>query len=186
MEDLLSRFDSRQLKLMGGCAVVLIIAALFAYGVWPQVQELRALRDSHAVLSQVNATPEGAQGEIARMTGTIEESRKRLQGDMANLPIRQMEAFILGRLQTISWRNDVALIGVEPAVGQSVEMYREVLFRVELSGDYFSLLHWLEDVASELGFVVIKEYQLNVAASDPQDPVLRTKLLLAAYRVMDS
>jgi hypothetical protein len=65
-------------------------------------------------------------------------------------------------------------------------MYREVLFRVELSGDYFALLDWLADVSEELGFVVIKEYQLSVADVDPQDPVLTTKLLLAAYRVMDS
>ena len=186
MQDLLAQLDSRQVKLLAGCGVVLIVAALFTYGVLPQIKELSALLDSRAVMSQVSPTPQGAQGEITRLTTEIEDLRQRLQGDMANLPIRQMESFILGRLQTISWRNDVALVGVEPAVGQSVEMYREVLFRVELSGDYFSLLKWLEDVSSELGFVVIKEYQFNVAGADPQDPELKTRLLIAAYRVMDS
>ena len=96
-----------------------------------------------------------------------------------------MESFILGRLQTISWRNDIALVSVEPSMGESVEMYREVLFRVELSGDYFSLLEWLGDVSAELGFVVIKEFQLSVSKADPQDPLITTKLLLAAYRVKD-
>lgn len=186
MQGLLAQLDARQIKLIAGCAMVLVVGALFAYGIWPEVQELRALTDSRAVLSQVIATEQGAEGEISRMTEEIEGLRRRLQGDMANLPIRQMESFVIGRLQTISWRNDVALVGVEPAVGQSVEMYREVLFRVELTGDYFSLLRWLEDISSELGFVVIKEYQLSVADADPQDPTLTTKLMLAAYRVMDS
>lgn len=186
MQDLLAKLDPRQLKLIGGCVIVLVLAELFAYGVWPRVQELGALRDNRAVMSQVSATPQGAEGEIARLTEEIEDLRKRLQGDMANLPMRQMESFILGRLQTISWRNGVALVSVEPAAGQPVEMYREVLFRVELTGEYASLIQWLEDVSTELGFVVIKEYQLNIAQADPHNPALKTRLLLATYRVMDS
>jgi Tfp pilus assembly protein PilO len=186
MQELLGRFDSRQLKLMAGCAVVLLLAAVVSYGFWPKVQELRALQDSRAVLTQVTSTQRGAEGEIASLKEKIEDLRRRLQGDMANLPVRQMESFIIGRLQTISWRNGVTLVGVEPTVGNPVEMYHEVLFQVELTGDYFSLLDWLGDVSSELGFVVIKEFQLGVARADEQDPKLTTRLLLAAYRVTDS
>lgn len=186
MQDLLNQLDGRQLKLISGCAGVLLLALVISYGFWPKVQELQGLRESRDVMAQVTATQVSAEAEIARLDDEVKALRHRLQGDMANLPVRQMEAFIIGRLQNISWRNDVTLVGVEPAVGESVEMYREVLFRVELSGDYFALLDWLGDVSSELGFVVIKEYQLSVADRDPRDPLLTTKLLLAAYRVMDS
>jgi Tfp pilus assembly protein PilO len=186
MQDLLKRIDSRQLKLLAACCGVLVLAAVVSYGFWPKYQELRALQENRDVMAQVTATQVSAESEIARMKEEVEALRHRLQGDMANLPVRQMEAFIIGRLQNISWRNEITLVGVEPAIGESVEMYREVLFRVELSGDYFALLDWLADVSAELGFVVIKEYQLSVADVDPQHPVLTTKLLLAAYRVMDS
>lgn len=185
MQALLDQLDSRQLKLIAGCTVFLLLAAVISYGFWPKVQELRALQDSRAVLTQVTASRGGAEAEIASLNEKIEQLRRRLQGDMANLPVRQMESFIIGRLQTISWRNDVTLVGVEPSQGDSVEMYREVLFQVELTGDYFSLLDWLGDVSAELGFVVIKEFQLGVARADQQDPKLTTRLLLAAYRVMD-
>ncbi|MDH3642139.1 MAG: type 4a pilus biogenesis protein PilO [Gammaproteobacteria bacterium] len=186
MEHLLNQLDGRQLKLIAACGAIVLIAAIVNYGFWPKIQELGALRESRAVMTQVTATQVSAEAEIARLDDEVKTLSHRLQGDMANLPVRQMEAFIIGRLQNISWRNDITLVGVEPAIGESVEMYREVLFRVELSGDYFSLLDWLGDVSSELGFVVIKEYQLSVADIDPQDPLLTTKLLLAAYRVMDS
>lgn len=186
MQQLLAQFDARQLRLIGGSCSVLLLAAVVMYGFWPKIQELRSLLDSREVLAQVAVTETGAEGEIGRLNEAIENLRKRLQGDMANLPIREMESFIIGRLQTISWRNDITLAGVEPTMGESVEMYREVLFRVELTGDYFSLLEWLGDISTELGFVVIKEFQLSVAKADPQDPLLTTKLLLAAYRVKDN
>ena len=186
MKDLLAQIDERQLKLICGCLILLLLAAVVMYGFWPKVQDLRSLYDDRAVLAQVTTTQTGAEGEIDRLNDSLETLRKQLQGDMANLPLREMESFILGRLQTISWRNDITLVGVEPTMGQSVEMYREVLFRVELSGDYFSLLEWLGDVSAELGFVVIKEFQLSVSKADPQDPLITTKLLLAAYRVKDN
>jgi Tfp pilus assembly protein PilO len=186
MKTLLAQMDERQLKLICGCALFLLFAAVVMYGFWPKVQELRSLYDNQAVLAQVTTTQSGASGEIERLNSSIEALRKQLQGDMASLPLREMESFILGRLQTISWRNNITLVGVEPSMGESVEMYREVLFKVELSGDYFSLIEWLDNVSSELGFVVIKEFQLGVGKADPLNPEISTRLLLAAYRVKDN
>lgn len=186
MQDLLTQFTDRQLKLFAACMSTLLIAAIVSYGFWPKVQQLRSLQDNRDVMADVTANDHGAAGEIDRLHNEIAAMRSRLQGDMVNLPVRQMESFIIGRLQTISWRNDVTLVGVEPADGESVEMYKEVLFRVQLDGDYFNLNDWLGDVSEELGYVVIKEFQLTVADDEPQDPLLKARLLLAAYRVMDN
>ncbi len=186
MQDLLNKLDNRQLALIGLSATILVLAALVTYGFMPKTQELRAALEARNVMMQVALNEAGSEAEIVRLSDELKTLRHRLQGDMANLPLRQMEAFIIGRLQSISWRNDITLVGVEPAVGESVEMYREVLFRVELSGDYFDLLDWLADVSAELGFVVIKEFQLNVAEARPKDPRLTTRLLIAAYRVTSS
>ncbi len=186
MESLLQQLDERQRRLLIACLAALVVAAAFAYGVLPQIRELRALFDNLEVMQRVTSAEDGASGEIDRLNQEMEALRKQLQGDMANLPRRQIESFIIGRLQTISWRNEVALVSVEPAQGEPVEMYRELLFRVELSGDYFALLDWLTDVSSELGFVVIKEFQLGVSEPDPRNPRLATRLMLAAYQVTAS
>ena len=186
MRDLLKKLDNRQLALIGLSATTVVLAALVTYGFWPKTQELQTLIETRNVMTQVTLNEASSETEIVRLSDELKTLRHRLQGDMANLPLREMEAFIIGRLQSISWRNDIILVGVEPATGESVEMYREVLFRVELSGDYFDLLDWLADVSAELGFVVIKEFQLNVAETNPKNPRLTTRLLIAAYRVTSS
>ncbi len=186
MQDLLNKLDNRQIALVGLSATIVVLAALVIYGFMPKTQELRSLLENRNVMMQMTLDEASSETEVVRLGDELKTLRHRLQGDMANLPLRQMEAFIIGRLQSISWRNDILLVGVEPTIGESVEMYREVLFRVELSGDYFDLLDWLADVSAELGFVVIKEFQLNVAEADPKDPRLTTRLLIAAYRVTSS
>jgi hypothetical protein len=113
----------------------------------------------------------------------IEEVKFLLHGDMANLPIKQVEAYIIGRLQKISWRNRVELASVEPATGERVQIFREVLFNVKLVGEYNDLYRWLWDARSELGFVVVKEYALSRRDSIDEDPRLSATLSLASYRV---
>lgn len=186
MQDLLNKLDNRQLAFIGLSVTILVLAALVTYGFWPKAQELRSFIENRNVMTQMALNEASTEIEIVRLSDELKTLRQRLQGDMANLPLREMEAFIIGRLQSISWRNDITLVGVEPAIGDSVEMYREVLFRVELSGDYFDLLEWLADVSAELGFVVIKEFQLNVGEANPDNPRLTTRLLIAAYRVTSS
>ena len=53
---------------------------------------------------------------------------------------------------------------------------------VELAGDYFDLMDLLDDVAHELGFVVIKDYKMTVDDDRPRAPRISTSLLMAAYR----
>ncbi len=185
MQDFFDNAEPRVVALMLAGVVLLVALVEVTYLLWPQVRQYRALSASHATLQQAVTSSDSLEAQLGKIDAEVQTLSRRLHGDMARLPAKQMESFIIGRLQTISWRNDVTLVAVEPAAGESVEMYREVLFRVELVGDYTALLRWLEDVATELGFVVIKEYQLNVAEDHPDNPPLKTRLLLAAYRVTD-
>ena len=182
MQALLNQLDARQLKLMGGCAVVLLIAAFVMYGIWPSVNELQALRENRAVLTQVNAAPQGADGEITRLRTELEDLRKRLQGDMANLPLRQMESFIIGRLQGISWRNHIDLLSVNPGMGGRVQVFEEVLFNVRVSGDYFDLYQWLQEVREELGYVVVKQFNITPGASTDKSDRLTATFTIVSYR----
>jgi hypothetical protein len=106
---------------------------------------------------------------------------------MANLPMKQMEAFIIGRLQSISWRNDVQLVGVEPADGGLAGEFSELLFDVELHGRYLDMFAWLESTKEELGFVVIKQFEMTpISQAGAEEPELRVNLTMASYRRVEA
>jgi hypothetical protein len=98
------------------------------------------------------------------------------------LPDKQLEAFVIGRLQGISWRNHVELRGVKPGKGEVVRIFREVLFDVEVSGDYFDLFAWLQELRRELGFVVVKQFAIRPLERDKENPRLSVKLSIVSYR----
>ena len=103
---------------------------------------------------------------------------------MANLPVRQVEAYIIGRLQEVSWDSGVELVSVEPAMGQQVQVFQELLFNVELVGEYHDLYAWLWDVRNELGYVVVKEYSVSRQDNEDEEPALSARLSLASYRTI--
>ena len=109
-----------------------------------------------------------------------------LHGDLAGLPAKELTAYTVGRLQSISWQNRVELVGVEPMEGEDIESFHELLFRVRLTGDYFDLYNWLRDLSRELGFIVIKQYEMAPISLSDQNPRLRAELTIAAYRTSNS
>ena len=123
--------------------------------------------------------------QLEQQHESIAELRYQLDGDMANLPVRQVEAYIIGRLQRVSWDNDVELLSVEPASGERIQIFQELLFNVQLAGRYEDLYRWLLEMREDLGFVVVKEYQLSRADNEDDDPKLLANLSLASYRAVE-
>jgi Tfp pilus assembly protein PilO len=181
--DFVDQLDERQQRLLAGGTLVLLVTVLFVYVLLPQAKAYKTAADARVVLvdaamqgQEVGAQLESLQVEVANL-------QKKLHGDMVNLPPEEMESYIIGRLQDVSWRNDVELISVKPGTGERVQIFTESLFQVELVGDYFDLYRWLGDVANELGFVVVKEYQMKPQQNIPDSPLLTARLTLASYRV---
>jgi len=113
----------------------------------------------------------------------VAEVSRRLHGDMADLPMEQMESYIIGRLQKISWQTGLELISVRPTEGKTVQIFREILFEVEVVGRYTEFFDWLQTLTRELGFVVIKGYEMMPLDQKLSDPELRVQLTMASYRV---
>lgn len=185
MKDLLKRFELRELRLMLLGIGAVVTAGLVAGLALPKIKTVRA------VALEVQVLEEAAQdgGELDRnlqaQHASIEELKYRLHGDMANLPVKQVEAYIIGRLQKVSWNNNVDLVSVEPGTGDRVQIFQEILFNVQLVGQYDDLYRWLLETRSDLGYVVVKEYALTRHDNADDSPQLLAKLSLASYRAVE-
>lgn len=169
-----------RLLLLGLGLAVTLLAVVFA--MLPGAKTYRQTAQTVAVLEDAkNGTPDLEQ-QLKVRRATIDELRFRLHGDMANLPLKQVESYVIGKLQKISWRNDVGLNSVEPESGQEVQAFREVLFNIELVGEYENIYQWLWDAKNELGFVVVKEYSMRRYDNNDNNPKLVTEISLASYR----
>jgi len=185
MQELLQRMSLRELRLALFGIGAILIAAIAAGVLIPKVKAARAASLEVSVLEE--AAQDGAELErhLQEQYAKIEELKYRLHGDMANLPVRQVEAYIIGRLQKVSWNNDVELVSVEPATGERVQIFQEILFNVQLVGQYDDLYHWLREARQDLGYVVVKEYGLTRQDNDDEQPLLLANLSLASYRAVE-
>lgn len=182
MFKLLERYAKRELALILVLVSAVMLAPISTYAVWPQVRDYRAASASRDTLVAVTVNDGQLATQLDALRNEVDTLEKRLHGDTASLPPKQVEAYIIGRLQAISWRNRVQLVGVEPNEGNEIDTFQELLFDVRISGDYFDLHHWLRDLGDELGFVVIKQYRMTPLDRTIQTPPLSAELTIASYR----
>ena len=184
MSAVLIRFDRREFFLILSIVVLSVTALSFTFLVLPPLKTYLQVSKSEASLS--NAFVGGAElnSQLNQYRQDIELLERRLHGDMASLPEKEIEAHIVGRLQQISWQNDIQLIGVEPSAGDTVETFHEILFRVTLAGDYLDLYQWLLEVGDELGFVLIKQYEMQTLNDVARNPLLSVQLTMSTYRAL--
>lgn len=182
MNAALQKFSISELRLIAlGLGAVLAVAA-FSVLLLPDLKLLHTTKQSVATLQQATQDAGLLEQQITRQHAALEALRFRLHGDMEDLPPRQVESYIIGRLQKVSWNNDVELVSVQPRDGDSVHIFEEMLFSVQLVGHYNAIYGWLWDVRNELGFVVIKELSLTRRSNDDGQPLLTAALTMAAYR----
>jgi hypothetical protein len=182
MEKLINSLEPRTIMLVMFSSVLLISAALFSYVIWPEIKDYRDSVKTRTVLERVNESNVTLDVELASLSSEVASLQKQLLGDTASLPENQLEAFIIGRLQGISWRNNIQLLGVKPGKGGKVHIFQEMLFDIEISGDYFDLFNWLQEMGIELGFVVVKHFSIRPLDQKDTSPRLTAKLTIVSYR----
>lgn len=182
MQALLQKFSMRELNLMllgiGSVIAITLIASL----VLPKVKTLRETSAAVSVLQDAALDGADLERHMAAQHELIENLRFRLHGDMANLPPRQVESYIIGKLQKVSWNNNVELVSVQPSAGEQIEVFQEMLFKVQLIGQYKDLYGWLWEARNDLGFIVVKELSLSRNDDSDDAPMLKADLNLASYR----
>ena len=182
MDRLLMETEPRVLVLLMMSVVLLVIAALGSYVIWPEFRDFRASMGTLSVLRDVTSRGDDLDRQMDVLKTSVERLDHELHGDMVNTPEKEMESFIIGRLQTISWRNNVELLRVTPGHGNTVRVFEEVLFEVIVSGGYFDIFKWLQSLDDELGFVVVKRFSLQPDGGSEAGERLKANFTIVSYR----
>ena len=182
MHKLIEQTEPRILMLLMAATALLVIAALSSYVVWPKYHDFSKSMTTLSVLRDITSRGDTLDQEMETLRTSVNKLDQALHGDMVNLPENEMESFIIGRLQTISWRNNVELLRVTPGNGSSVRVFEEVLFDVVVSGDYFDIYNWLHALGDELGFVVVKHFELRAEPGSKSGERLKADFIIVSYR----
>ncbi len=185
MKELLDQVDRRQLVLLMGGLVLLIVVAIGNYLVAPEVKKYRKEVRSLEVIEGMMRNRRDASSEIADLSRQIETIRKEIHGELPEMPLKQLEAFIMGQLQKISWQNNVELNNVKPGFNQSILIFQEISLSVDVSGQYFDIHRWMWSLSQELGFMVIKQFDINPIGFVEKDPPLKLQMNIVFYREAD-
>lgn len=184
MASALSKFNRREFVLILSLSVFAVTALLFTFLVLPTLKSFLQLSKSETSLNNIVDNGADLNSQVEQFRRDIEVLERRLHGDMASLPEKEIEAHIVGKLQQISWQNNIQLVGVEPSAGDTVESFHELLFQVTLAGEYMDLYHWLGAVSDELGFVLIKRYEMRTIDDTAKNPPLSVQLTMSTYRAL--
>ena len=183
MNGFYERIEPRSFGLLLAGLVLLVAAAQFSYLLLPQIKTFRELSANYTMLERAVSNKQSLGEQLLRIEGDVNKLSRQLHGDMARLPVKQMESFVIGRLQKVSWNTDVELVSVQPGRGGQVQNFRERLFEVRLNAHYHDFFEWLQVVNDELGYIVVKKFEIAPADRELVNPELSLTLTLVSYRI---
>ncbi|MDH3284776.1 MAG: type 4a pilus biogenesis protein PilO [Acidobacteriota bacterium] len=162
-------------------AVVLTLLAGYLYLLGPSIARYRDLAragSEEALQTALDSARAGAVA-ISATESELESIRKALYGGASELAPEKLESFVIDRLDRISVQRDVALMSVKPDESDTVLMFDEFPYDVDVSGDYFAIYEWLQDVEKELRPMIVKQFALD---PDGKGGRVKMKLRLVSYR----
>jgi Tfp pilus assembly protein PilO len=170
---------------------IALAAMLACAGLTLLAGHLYLVRPAQAKLHELDATGpqatlEGVMTELnegnlalAALEPELEDLRDRLYGGPSALPPEKIESYIIERLDGISGRHAIELVSVKPGDAKEVLMFDEIVYEVEVKGEYFSLVAWLRELEQELRPMVVNEFNLK---PELKGRLVGMKLRLASYR----
>ena len=185
MREIVEKIEPRMLLMMMAGIVLLISVLLVSSLVVPEFKEYRSVTKAEALLESTAKSGNELKALFAATQQEIDQLEHTLHGEMADLPLNQLESFIIGKLQKISWQNGIELVSVRPGKGEEVQKFKEILFDVELSGKYFDFFKWLNTLSQDLGLVVIKTCDIAPSQNNESDPELIVRLTMVSYRAIE-
>ena len=185
MRELLKDIEPRNLNIIMVLMVLLVVVMVFSYSIRPEYQDLRQNRDALELLENRMDDQQALETMIREQHTQITDMRHAISGESGELHLSEMESYLIGRLQNLSWESDIQLVSVRPGSSKRVIDFDEIAFEVTVVGRYFDLYDWLIRLDRNLGFVMVTRYRLQPAATggSSDDDQLKMELTLVFYRV---
>ena len=163
--------------------ICLTIIAGYLYLLKRPIQDFRQARQTLGLLETELQTGVPVDGQIKLFQQQIAELDQQLHGSGQKLPLNQMIASVIGQLDMIAASHGVKLISVEPGSVEKIFLFQELPFHVVVTGSYFSLFDWLNQVEHNLGPIVIKEFELM---AEPNPAIRRFTVTLVSYQFAEN
>ena len=164
---------------------LLAAAVMFSYSIRPGYTSMQQNREALELLKNRMDDQQALQGMIDDRRSDIANIRHAISGESGELHLNEMESYLIGRLQSLSWDSDIQLISVRPGASKRVIDFDEVSFEVSVIGKYFDIYDWLNRLDSNLGFVKVTRYRIQplTQGAGREDNRLNMELTLVFYRV---
>jgi len=161
MDSLLQKTEPRLVVLV---AISLISLTLLASYLYLFKQPIALLKQHEQTLELLKSETEkgasiGLQNSSLSQQLVSLESKFNANGQQ--LSKSQMIAYVIGQLDAISERHHVQLVSVVPGNVNPVFMFEELPFNVQITGEYFDIYAWLNQVEVELGPMIVKSFKIN-------------------------
>lgn len=183
MREQLADMTHNSLLIISGLILVLLVTAMGLYVVKPAYKDWSQIKESYTVLSSALTVDIDLSADIDFMEQNRDRIAELLQSDSASLQYKQVESHVIGRLQKLAWDNNLRLAGVKPDMGRKIGEFRELLFSVGLTGDYFDIYNMLHELKENLEFVVVQEMRMKPESRNNEDQLLAIEMTIASYRV---
>jgi Tfp pilus assembly protein PilO len=161
-------------------AIVLFVLGAYLYLFKDAWAEYALMKTTHATLAETVASGTQLSSTILRNRQQVDALVGRLQGESQQLPINQMIARTIDRLDRISAQHKIQLISVIPDAPKSIASFEELPFAIEVVGNYQQLANWVGEIENNLGPMVIKHFEIIPMTGEEQ---LTMRLEMVSYRL---
>lgn len=170
--------------------ILLLIGFVFAttivlYMIKPQYQQFDQISSSYKMLNSQIDDQAQLQSAIDSERKQIQEMQLRLGGDAGEMPVNEMEAYLVGRLQELAWESGIELSGVRPGPAKRIMEFEEISFKVEVTGEYKNLYDWLNRIGDKLGFMLVSNYEISAHGRKSNETPLKMNVTIVFYRAVD-
>ena len=172
----------RQLHLVGGGLLLLTFAALWFYGLRGPLTQLRTIRTEHARLEQAGSDPRLLAAQLAVLDADGAALARQLGSAPAGAATPLLVQLI-GDVSKLAAAHNVALRVASPAAEQKTLVFEQLGIDAEASGQYASLLAWMDAIENARPNLAIDRFEMRAAETPGQ---VHIKLRIAAYRPLNS
>ena len=177
--------EPRSLGLILLLISLVVVTAMALYMIKPQYQRFNENSNSFAMLNGQIDDKAQLQRAIDSERNKIKEMQLKLHGEAGDMPVNEMEAYLVGRLQGLAWAAGIELAGVRPGQAKRIMEFEEISFKVAVTGEYRDLYDWLSRIGDSLGFMLVSNYDISMAAKKGNETPLKMNVTIVFYRAAD-